>query len=162
MPTRLLAASLLVVLAAPLASAQAIAPPRLPTECDYRACAYNIVPRLSGLVVTRGADDVAVAPLGFLWTQDITPAFFPEAQAAARAAVRTRRLAAVMTDVGLVAGLVGAIAMGRDGTTSGERVTAAAGATLFLLSVPVQFAADGHLARAVWLHNERYATRAPR
>lgn len=162
MPLHRLAATLLLLLAPSAAAGQAAEPPRLPADCDYRRCAYNIVPRLSGLVVTRGAEDVPMGALGFLWTRDISPVFFAEAQASARAAVRTRRIAALMTDVGLVAAIAGAVGAGGESPNDSQRLAMIGGAALLGLSVPVHFVADGHLARAVWLHNERYSSRPPR
>jgi hypothetical protein len=38
-----------------------------------------------------------------------------------------------------------------------DRVVAAAGVASLQVSIPIQFAADGALGRAVWWHNLRYA-----
>jgi len=38
-----------------------------------------------------------------------------------------------------------------------ERVVGGVGVAALLVSVPLQFAADGALSRAVWWHNMRYA-----
>jgi len=47
-----------------------------------------------------------------------------------------------------------AAGMGRVSRT--EQVVGGAGLAALLVSVPLQFAADGALSRAVWWHNARY------
>jgi hypothetical protein len=136
-------------------------------ECAYTACALNIAPRWNGLAVVRGSDGPPLANLNFFWPRDITaslrgPAPFPagadSAAAQARRAVRIRRIGAAFTDVGLVAGAIGAVGAFRAGrirTTDG--VLLGVGGAALGVSVPLQFAADGALSRAVWWHNRRYA-----
>jgi len=130
---------------------------RLEPGCEYRTCAYNIVPVLHGLRVVRGNEERSVGTLGFLWTRDISAAFDGEGEEVARRAVRTRRQAAIVTDLGLIllaAGAAGAISRDLDDSAAQLMIGGAAG---LVLSVPLQFAADRQLARAVWLHNARYA-----
>ena len=136
-------------------------------ECAYATCALNIAPRWNGLAVVRGSDGPRVANLNFFWPRDITAslrgpsALAPGADSAAaqaRRAVRIRRTGAALTDVGLVAGAlgaVGALRAGRVGATHGVLLGVGVGA--LGISVPFQFAADGALSRAVWWHNRRYA-----
>jgi hypothetical protein len=139
------------------APAQRIEATRLPADCDYRRCAYNIIAALHGLKVVRGEQETPVGTLGFLWTNDISAAFDGESQRTARSAVRVRRWGALFTDVGLallVAGAVDAAATDLDRTSANLML---GGAASLGLSVPLQFRADMHLARAVWQHNARYA-----
>lgn len=145
-----------------VAHAQRAEPARLPSACDYRACAYNIIAALHGLRVTRGADETPVATLGFLWTRDISDAFEGEGQAAAKAAVRTRRWGALFTDLGLALLVTGAASAATQDLDETSTALMLGGAASLGLSVPIQFAADKHLARAVWQHNARYATGATR
>lgn len=143
---------LLAVLAAPGAAAQSIE-----ENCTYRACAYNIVPLLRGLRVVRGENEQPVATLGFLWTRDISGVFDAAAQNAARRAVRTRRVAALLTDAGFALAIAGsARAASRDLDRTAANLMIA-GVGFVGLSVPIQFRADRHLSRAVWLHNTRFA-----
>lgn len=149
--------AMLLALAAPALHGQRIEPLPQGVSCDYRHCAYNIIPAGLGLRVVRGESEVPVASLGFLWTRDISDVFDGEGQAAAKAAVRTRRWAALFTDVGLgllVVGAAGALADDLDDTTAALML---GGAASVGVSIPLQFLADKHLARAVWQHNARYA-----
>lgn len=152
--------ALLLSLGAPaLLSAQQAPAPRFDpaAACDYKRCAYNIVPVLHGLTVVRGEQETPVATLGFLWTGDITDAFAEPAREAARRAVRTRRVAAVFTDLGLILAAAGV------GVGLAEEFDETAGALLaggvasIAISVPLQFRADKYLAQATWIHNARYA-----
>lgn len=153
---RLLLASLLVVAASRLDAQRAPVAP-IAADCDYRQCAYGIIAAPHGLRVVRGEAEVRVALLGFLWTRDISGAFDAPAQEAARAAVRTRRWGALLTDTGLALLLTGAArAATRDLDETGARLMLAGAATVGL-SVPLQFRADTHLSRAVFAHNARFA-----
>lgn len=126
---RILTPLVALVFALPItAGAQRADAPRVPSACEYRRCAYNIIAALHGLRVVRGADETQVATLGFLWTRDISGAFEGEGHEAARTAVRTRRWGALFTVVGLALLATGAVS-----------------------------AAANDLARAVWQHNARYA-----
>jgi hypothetical protein len=145
-----------------VARAQRAEPARLPAACDYRACAYNIIAALHGLKVTRGEQETPVATLGFLWTRDISDVFEGEGEAAAKAAVRTRRWGALFTDLGLALLVTGAASAATNDLDETSTALMLGGATSLGLSVPIQFAADKHLARAVWQHNARYATGATR
>lgn len=139
------------------AGAQRVDAPRLPSPCDYHRCAYNIIAALHGLRVVRGADEVQVATLGFLWTRDISPRFEGEGHEAARTAVRTRRWGALFTDVGLALLASGAVSAATNDLDRSSANLMLAGAASLGVSVPLQFLADKHLARAVWQHNARYA-----
>ena len=145
-----------------VAHAQRAEPARLPAACDYRSCAYNIIAALHGLRVTRGVDETPVATLGFLWTRDISDAFDGEGQVAAKAAVRTRRWGALLTDLGLALRVTGAASAATQDLDETSTALMLGGAASLGLSVPIQFAADKHLARAVWQHNARYAAGATR
>lgn len=155
LPTLAIAAACLAA-ATPLA-AQRTEPSRAPDACDYRTCAYNLVPRGLGLAVVRGEAEAPVATLGFLWTRDVSAAFDGEAVPAARAAVRTRRWAAVFTDLGLALLVAGAASAATDDLDQTAAAMMIGGAASVGVSVPLQFLADKHLARAVWRHNARYA-----
>jgi hypothetical protein len=129
----------------------------------YDACALNVVPRWNGLAVVRGVNEEHVATLGFLWPGSLNrgTAFAPDAAATARGqrAVRTRRLAAALTDLGALAILAGAARTQGSGVDATARTLMISGAVAFGVSVPLQFRADGQLARAVWTYNRRFATR---
>jgi len=129
-------------------------------SCTYLTCALDVVPAWNGLDLVKGEREVRVGRLGFLWTGDVSPAFAgePHAIELAHRAVRTRRTAAIFTDVG-GALLVAALAGGLSDSEHPDRWRAIAigGGAMFAVSVPLQFAADGHLARAVWRFNARFA-----
>lgn len=144
------------------ARAQRAESPRLPATCDYRSCAYNIIAALHGLKVTSGSQEAPVGTLGFLWTRDISGAFEGEGRAEARAAVRTRRWGALFTDLGLALLVTGAVSAATNDLDETSARLMLGGAASVGLSVPIQFLADKHLARAVWLHNARYAAGAIR
>lgn len=130
------------------------------SACSYTRCALGIAPVWNGLALVRGSTGERVANLGFFWAGSLQRAF-PGADSAARygaRAVRVRRTAAVLTNVG---GVLAAFALGRrlggDALPRDGQVALAAGATALAVSVPLHFVADGHLSRAVWWHNRRYA-----
>lgn len=154
MPIRALLAAILLAL--PLtARAQRPAPPAAP--CDYRSCAYNIIAALHGLRVVQGEQEAQVATLGFLFTRDISGAFQGEGRMAAIAAVKTRRWGALFTDIGLALLVTGAVQAATNDLDETSANLMLAGAASVGVSVPLQFLADKHLARAVWQHNARYA-----
>lgn len=130
--------------------------------CSYTRCALGIVPAWNGLVVTRGVEQTRVGNLGFFRTRSLTPLFAGSDSAVAygNRAVRVRRVAALLTDAGGVAlayGAVRAIAAGRlDGN---DRLVVVTGGAAFAVSVPLQFAADGLLSRAIWWKNAEYSGR---
>jgi hypothetical protein len=154
---------LLLLLACLGARAAGAAPDSLSapdTTCTYRRCALAVVPAWNGLDLVRGESGERVARLGFFWTHDLSPVFAgePQAMAFAQKAVHTRRTAAIFTDVGaalLVAALVGGVADPDHADT--YQGLAIGGAVAFGIGVPLQFAADGHLSRAVWWHNTQFA-----
>jgi hypothetical protein len=132
---------------------------RAPGNCTYQNCALGLSPAWNGIDVTRGEDQVRVTSLGFFFPQDITHAFRddPEAMDVARDAVRLRQAAAILTDAGLVltaTGLARALFQ-RDFDTLSTALTVVGGVS-FMGGVPLQFAADGALSRAVWLYNRRF------
>lgn len=135
-------------------------------ECSYESCALGITPRWNGLAVARGAAGVEVANLNFFWPRDISSALRTSAASdgadpayrEARLAVSLRRIGAVLTDGGLVlaaVGAVGALHAGHIRRVDGAFI--AAGGAALGVSIPLQFAADGALSRAVWFHNARFA-----
>lgn len=152
-----IAAAALLTSVPAAATAQRLEAPRTEAACDYRRCAYNIIAAPHGLKVVRGEREERVATLGFLWTRDISDAFEGEGFAAAKAAVRTRRWAALFTDVGLGLLVAGAASAATDGLDESSAGLMLGGAASLGLSVPIQFLADTHLSRAVWQHNARYA-----
>lgn len=155
------------------ASAQLLTPTiDVPTRlanpaCDYATCAMGIAPRWNGLALVQGAAGQQVANLSFFWPRDISGALRSEGDRVAsadstevsiRRAVRLRRIGAALTDGGLVlAGAATVRALHAGGVRRADGVLAAAGLGALGLSVPIQFAADGALSRAVWWHNLRFA-----
>lgn len=134
-------------------------------SCNYESCALSIQPTWNGLAIVRGHSGPSVANLSFFWPRDISGAFASErrstnadsAIAQARRAVKLRRAGAFFTDVGaamVVAGLIGGLQDGR--MDRGDAIFVGAGAAAVGVSVPLQFAADGALSRAVWWHNAVY------
>jgi hypothetical protein len=159
--------AMLLALAAATARAQDSAAVARPSDstCSYRQCALGIAPRWNGLAVVRGTAGPRVANLHFFWPADISTALRGEpaargadsAAASARRAISLRRAGAALTDVGVVAtgiAVVSGLRARRMGTK--ERAMGGVGLTAILVSVPLQFAADGALSRAVWWHNLRY------
>jgi hypothetical protein len=147
---------LLALIAPDICNAQAIA------RCDeYTACALNVVPRWNGLAVVRGERETHVATLGFFrsGSLDHGRAFVGDSLATALGlqAVRTRRAAAALTDLGALAILVGAARAEGSRVDATARTLMISGAVAFGVSVPQQFRADGQLARAVWTYNRRFA-----
>jgi len=133
--------------------------------CSYRACALGIAPAWNGLAVVRGTGGPRVANLHFFWPADISTALRGDpsargadsAAASARRAIALRRAGAALTDLGVVAtgvAVVSGLRARRQRTQ--ERVVGGVGFAAILVSVPLQFAADGALSRAVWWHNMRY------
>jgi hypothetical protein len=134
------------------------------SACTYRRCALGIAPTWNGLAVVRGVDLQRVANLGFLWPRDISGAFSISAQSGvdsatvhARRAVHLRRLAAFFTDAGLILGTYTvARAAANSRLSTADRALGIGGAVAFGVGVPLQFAADGALSRAVWWYNTRF------
>ena len=127
--------------------------------CSYERCALGIAPTWSGLNVVRGADGTRVASLGFFWPRGLTRVFAGSDSASryAARAVRVRRGGALLTDAGLMLlGYAAARQLRDGGMRDGDRVVAGVGAASLAASVPLQFAADGLLSRAVWWHNARF------
>ena len=156
-----LAAALLGILGGvlPLA-AQPVGTPAADSACSYARCALGIAPRWNGLALVRGSAATQVDNLGFFWPRplDRTLAGGDSAAHYGARAVRVRRVAAVLTDGGgalLAYALARRLNTGR--FTDDARVAAALGTAGVAVSVPLHFAADGLLSRAVWWHNLRYA-----
>lgn len=155
----LLAALCLLPLSTAALGAQSASPSRL-AACSYETCALNVVPRWNGLAVVRGADEAQVATLGFFLPGSLEAAFtgVPSAEALGRRAVRTRWAAALLTDLGAAAILVGALrASGEHGSDDTARLWLVGGAAALGVSVPLQFRADGFLSRAAWQFNAQFA-----
>jgi len=141
------------------ATTAAPSPPRGDTACTYRRCALGIAPAWSGLNVVRGADGARVAGLGFFWARGLAPVFAGADSAShyASRAVRVRRGGALLTDAGLLLlGYAAARQIGNGRLRRGDRNAAVGGAAALAASVPLQFAADGLLSRAVWWYNARF------
>lgn len=137
------------------------------TACNYRSCALNIAPRWNGLAVVRGSAGREATNLYFLWPRDITPVFLGDiahassadsATSTARAAVRLRRIGALLTGTGLALASAAAVDASRsEHRGRWNRGLVIAAGTAVGISVPFQFAADGQLSRAVWWYNLRFA-----
>jgi hypothetical protein len=156
-PQSLVLILLLVFATAPAASQEAAG---AAAACDYESCALNVMPTWNGLAIVRGVAEERIAVLGFFRPGTIQRAFggSPAAIAMAERAMRTRRRGAVLTDAGaalILGGAVLAINDGRVGRASGALL--AVGVVGVGVSVPLQFAADGQLSRAVWLFNRQFA-----
>ena len=135
------------------------------SACSYHECALGIVPTWDGLAVVRGSSGPRVANLHFFWPRDVSVALRGDplaigadsAATGARRAISLRRVGAAFTDLGVLASgaaLVSGMRAGRLRTE--ERVVGGAGVAAFLVSLPLQFAADRALSHAVWWHNVRY------
>jgi hypothetical protein len=153
----------------PCALRAQLAAPATPNDsaCTYRACALTIAPNWDGLVVRRGLLGPRVANLHFFWPIDISAALrgsdssavgADSAAAHARRAVSLRRAGAGFTDLGALvatATVIRALAKGR--FTERDQILAGAALGAIAISIPLQFAADGELSKAVWWHNVRFA-----
>ena len=131
-----------------------------PDTCTYRRCALAVLPVWNGSQLVRGENEERVGRLGFFWSEDISPIFAgdPQALSYAKNAVRVRHNAALLTDTGaalLLVALIGGLADSSHSDT--YQALAIGGAVAFGIGLPVQFAADGELGRAVWWHNARWA-----
>jgi hypothetical protein len=147
-------------------TAAAPAPVHNDSACTYSTCALTIAPRWNGLHIKRGTAGPTIANLHFFWPIDITAelrgtdstaAGADSAAAHAWRAVTLRRAGAGFTDLGAVVAtvtLLRSLARGRFGER--EQVLAGAAIGAFAVSVPLHFAADGELSRAVWWHNLRF------
>lgn len=129
--------------------------------CTYARCALSIAPRITALDVVRGEAESRAGSLSFVWPRGGVVAAFDGddvAQRIARQSVRTRRAAAVFTDLGVAVMIGGATyaLTQRDHRRTGAAI-AGAGAVLLGVSVPIQFAADAGLSRAVFEFNRRFA-----
>jgi hypothetical protein len=142
-------------------------PPAADSGCTYTTCGLSIAPTWDGLAVRRGIRGPRVANLHFFWPRDVslelrgrdTSAVGADSAAAyARRAVALRQAGAGFTDIGALTigvAVIRALAAGRSSTR--DQVVAAAGLGALAISVPIHFAADGELSRAVWWHNLRFA-----
>lgn len=134
--------------------------------CSYATCALAIVPRWNGLAVIRGTHGPRAANLNFFWPTSVTSvlrggavsdAAADSAAAYAQRALRLRRVGAALTDVGVVAAIVTVARVASTGRARREdKAIGGAGLAALSVSVPLQFAADGALSRAVWWHNVRF------
>lgn len=156
-----------IVVAIAQGHAQTTSSSRAPdTACTYEACALTIAPAWDGLRVVRGSTGQRVTNLHFFWPVDISDELRgPDASIIgadsaaehARRAVELRRAGAGFTDAGalaLGAAILRAIGAGHASTRT--QVIAGVGLGALVISVPLQFAADGELSRAVWWHNLRF------
>jgi len=153
-------------------AAQTVTPAAVPagapndSACSYHSCAFTIAPRWNGLAVKQSTGGPIVANLHFFWPVDITAALrgadtsavgADSAAAHAWRAVNLRRAGAGFTDLGAVVAtltILRALAHGR--FAERDQILAGAAIGAFAVSVPLQFAADGELSRAVWWHNLRF------
>lgn len=150
----------------PAAATPPVAVPNDST-CGYRSCALGIVPSWDGLAVVRGTTGQRVTNLHFFWPRDITPALRGLDTAAvgadsmlahAQRAVTLRRVGAGFTDFGALTLGAAIIRALRDAHVSTrDQVLAGAALGSLVVSIPLQFAADGELSKAVWWHNVRFA-----
>jgi hypothetical protein len=154
---KIIRAIAVLLFAVPIVSARAQA--RSEANCSYESCALGIAPVWNGLAITRGERQQHAGTLGFFFPGDVTSVFEGNDAAvdAARDAMRTRTIAAALTDAGIV--LIGsglARAAFQRHFDGFSQVLAISGAASLAASVPLQFTADGLLSRAVWLYNRKY------
>lgn len=156
-----------LALAQQAATPTAAPPPNDSATAAYRSAAFSIAPRWDGLAVVRGTNRERVANLHFFWPRDITAELRGTDTTAigldsltrhVQRAVALRRAGAGFTDLGILTMAVAVVRSLRDGqfATRDQQLAAAAVGAL-VVSVPLQFAADGELSRAVWWHNLRFA-----
>jgi len=132
---------------------------RAPANCTYQTCALGLAPVWDGLAVVRGDSERRVATLGFFLPGDVSSVFEDDQDAleAARDAVQIRQIGAILTDGGLALAATGiARALFRRDWDGLSTALTVAGGTALGVSIPVQFAADGQLSRAVWLYNRKF------
>lgn len=136
-----------------------VAAGRVTPDGAYTGCALGIVPAWNGLLLSRGAGAEHLGNLNFFWPHPIAGLVTGDsARESARHAFVTRRRAAVLTDLGGLLLLAGAAGVARRGDLGGTpRTLAIAGASMFAVSVPLHFAADAWMSRAVWWHNSAYS-----
>ena len=142
----------------PAQAPQAIAAPPddAVASLAYQRDALGIAPVWNGLAVVRGSERSRVANLNFVWPRRMDDAFLGDsARFYASRAVRTRRVAAMLTDAGAL--LLAAAVVRRGPDEAVARRIAIAGAGAFAVSVPLHFTADDWLARAVWWYTARSA-----
>jgi hypothetical protein len=114
------------------------------------------MPRLSALDVVRGSSEDRVGSLAFLFPHSVNAAFrgSDTAQLHASRAYRLRRVAAGLTDVGI---LMGAAATTRVVPSSRRGIAVSVAFAMVASSVPIHFAADAALSRAVWAYNRQFS-----
>lgn len=155
-----------LVIALACASSLGAQSPARDTACTYRTCALSITPTWNGLLVVRGTRAERMANLNFFWPGDVTRvlsgtdlsvAGADSASDQARRAVQLRQAGAIFTDLGALAlGLAAADVLINGRLDRGGGFLVGGGLALIGVSVPLQFAADGALSRAVWWHNVRF------
>jgi hypothetical protein len=125
------------------------------SAASYDRAALNIVPRLVALDVVRGAREERVSSLAFLFPHRVTSAFgtCEPAQLHAARAFRLRRVAAALTDAGLVLAVASAT---RAVSPTGRHFALTAAGAMVAGSVPIHFSADAALSRAVWEYNRQF------
>ena len=135
-----------------------ISPAPASADCSYARCALGIAPVWNGLAIVQGPERQQLGNLNFFWPRGTGALFSGDsARMLGDRAMRTRRIAAVLTDVGgLMVASAAIRARGESGLTRSTRSLALGGAAAFVVSVPLQFAADGLLSRAVWWHNAAF------
>jgi hypothetical protein len=130
------------------------------STCGYERCALNIVPRLFALDVVRGSTEERVGSLAFLLPSRVSGAFAGSdaAQDHASHAFRVRRVAAVLTDLGMVVvATAGSHAVATAHNRTASATISGIGLAIVAGSIPIHFAADGELSRAVWEYNRRFS-----
>ena len=159
----------LLALGATCAAAQMPSTPALlrDSSCTYASCGLTISPAWNGLAVVSGRAGPRVANLNFFVPRDVTHALMgtngalagaDSAAAYAHKAVKLRRAGALLTDGSLLmAGATALRVLARHDVHRSDGALFGAAGAAFLVSVPLQFAADGALSRAVWWHNARYS-----
>lgn len=153
-------AAAVATIVGPVALAAQDQPPQPPPNCTYESCALGLAPAWNGLAVTRGISGRQIANLGFFWPTDIRPLFAGDAAAleAATEALQMRTVAAAFTDAGLLLVATGLARAGFQREFDGfSQALTGVGAASIGISIPLQFAADGYLSRAVWWYNRRFA-----
>jgi len=153
----------LMIAAAALSLATAATAQSTDSACTFARCGYGIMPRLTGLDVVRGTSEAPVASLPFLWSKQVAGAFSSDSAAAAHArrATSLRTAGALLSNAG--AALVTAAIVTGIRAEQSRRLPVALGVgglAALGASVPVHFAADAELSRAVWFYNAHLETLA--
>lgn len=133
------------------------------STCAFARCGYGIMPTLTALDVVQGSSERHVASLPFLWSKDVSHLFVSDAEAVqhAQRAAKLRTAGAFVSSAGIALVVTGFVTgLGAGGSPRSTALFGLAGVGVLAASVPVHFAADAELSRAVWIYNQRLEERS--